>query len=76
MASSALLNIRGKLKQIAEVSFLIAFLNVLLNILMIPKYGTVGAAIASVLSLLVGSIYNILRSFPGMLSLNKVSKEL
>ena len=32
-ASSAILNIRGKLKQIAELSFLIAFLNILLNIL-------------------------------------------
>ena len=69
-AASAILNLRGKLKQIAELSFLIAFLNILLNIIMIPKYGTVGAAIASVLSLLVGSAYNILRSFPVMLSLN------
>ena len=75
-ASSAILNLRGKLKQIAELSFLIAFLNILLNILLIPKYGTVGAAIASVLSLLVGSVYNILRSFPVMLSLNKISKEI
>ena len=75
-ASSTLLNIRGELKQIAEISFLIAFLNILLNILMIPKYGIVGAAIASVLSLLVGSVYNILSSYPYRISLNKISKEL
>ena len=75
MASSTQLNIRGELKQIAELSLLIAFLNILLNTLLIPRHGTVGAAIASVLALLVGSLYNIFKSFPDILSLKRISKE-
>jgi len=49
----------GKVKIVFRISALSAFINILLNIILIPKFGIVGAAIATSTSLIITVILNL-----------------
>jgi len=51
-----MLTVAGEEKTVAHVFVYVVFFNVILNFLLIPPYGIIGAAIASVISLLMSKI--------------------
>lgn len=54
--TAQLLNATGFHKQFRNISFLGAFINIILNLLLIPRYGIEGAAIANAVSMLSWNI--------------------
>lgn len=56
-----LLNATGHHKQFRDISFVSAIINIVINLLLIPKFGVVGAAIANTISMIawniIGAIY-------------------
>lgn len=67
MIGSKILLINNKDKELLICSFIVAFSNLILNLIFIPLYGNIGAAIASIFSYIVSIIsryyfaYNIVR---------------
>jgi O-antigen/teichoic acid export membrane protein len=71
------LSIAKKTGIIAIVVFIISTINIVLNILLIPNWGTMGAAIATLIARIISLIifYNIAQKhYPIPYELNKVSK--
>jgi len=54
------LSAAGKPVLVMKFTLFSAILNIILNIILIPKYGIVGAALATSLSLILGSVLNLI----------------
>ncbi|MFA5797279.1 MAG: flippase [Candidatus Woesearchaeota archaeon] len=60
MINTAVLTAIGKPHKIARIMIGIAVLNLLLNIMLVPRYGIIGAAYATLASFIVGTIISII----------------
>ena len=54
-----ILNMTGKEKVFRNIIFVALVINILLNLLLIPKFGIEGAAIASASSLIFWNLYSV-----------------
>lgn len=60
MQFSLLLNVLKKVKVLNSMWIMMAILNIILNILFIPRFGMIGAAVATLISFLIGMIVIII----------------